>query len=286
MDVQINESFCLKDLDISPRDFIISSIEKTTDYKTLEGSNRRLFNGAVDSKRTISVPFYYYDKYIHNFTLIRDELFECASGNDPIYIREIRDGGDGDEAISGKYYKVILKDVIQVSQNYKVGEGTLEFETVELPYGISIATTQSIQTDGLLNDGNWAFGMGLETVDDSELIYTQKVTSSKQFKFFNAGNVEVHPFVSYLKIRIKNVVGSTKNLSIVNKTNDSRFDIKVAVPPTDVWVIDGPVIQRNSLMAVKDTSKKFISLSPGWNTFELIGATSADVSLDFNFLYR
>lgn len=268
----------LRELNVYAQDFIVSSIQQDDYFQKQEGTNRRIFLGSDDVLRTITVPFFTYDKYIHNFTLIRDELFGLF-GKEEFWIREVRDEG----YVSGKLYLVKLVDVIELKQTYKFSQHQLKFETTQFPYGISIKSTLDIQREGLTNDNSWAYGMGLETEDDSELKY---IHTGKTFRIFNAGNVEVHPFESYLKIEIKNVAGSSNNFELVNRTNNSRFKITKQVSSSDVWIIEGPVVKRNSLLATKDTTKTFISLLPGWNTFEVLGASSVTASFDFKFLYK
>lgn len=283
MDVMINNSFKLSEIDVIVQDFLVSSIDKEVYSKRIEGNNRTLDFGADDTKRSITVPFYFYPKYIYDVGLIRDEIFDKVTGNQAFWIREMRDNGTGNELFSGKQYQVRLKDVIEVDQTYKLGQGVMKFETVELPYGISVATTQTIQVKGLFNDDSWSYGMGLETVDDSELKYN---FTGKTFRVFNAGNVEIHPFESYLKIIMSSIQATSDRVSLANRTNNSRIDINRKPLSSETWQFDGPVITCNSLNSTKDTSKKFISLVPGWNQIELEGATSANASFDFNFLYR
>lgn len=260
--------------DIRTLDFIVSSPVANNFFKSLDGMNGVIDYGTTFGEREITGYFLAKSSDIPTFSLLRDEIFSYLSTGQPFYLIESRMGG--------KQWLVKVKDSYDIPQKGFLGKFDVKF-VVMSGFAESILTTQDIQKNGLVNSGDWSFGMGLESVDDSELVYTH---TGNSFKVFNAGNVEVHPFEAFLKIEIKNVTGSSQKFSLINRTNGSRLVINKAVASSEVWIIDGPVIKRNSLMAASDTSKEFISLVPGWNTFEITGATSATVSFDFKFLYR
>ncbi|WP_424685148.1 phage tail domain-containing protein [Enterococcus sp.] len=270
---------------IVPLRFLVSSIQQEDYGKRVEGRAGIIHIGFDDVSRKIQIPFFFKGKEEFDFPLIRDELFSLF-GKESFYIAE---APDFEGNFTGKQYQVKISDVIDMDQDEldgRIAQGTLVFETTDSPYAQSILTTQEIQSNGLTIDKYWDFGMGFETVDNQELIYNHKAVGEQSFHVFNAGNVEVHPFESYLKLTIKNVVGSTEMFQITNMTNGSRARISVPVAKTDVWTYDGPNIIRNLVHAAKHTRKNFISLAPGWNTFKVYYCDSADVSFDFGFLYR
>ena len=279
----LRKSFLFSEKDILALGFKLQSIEQTHSFVSMENKAGQGDYGSTDLKRKIEVPILFRTKSPEIFSLMRDELFGLFDNKDSIFLAETDKNGT---PITGKTYQVKLTEVIEIDRVGNAGKIILVFQTTDLPYGQSVMTTQDIQANGIYTDKNWAFGMGLETVDDNELIYTHSATSSAQFGIFNAGNVEVHPFEAYLKLTIKTVKGSTEMFQLTNSTNGSRMRINVPVKSTDVWIYDGPNITRNSLAATKDTRKDFISLSPGWNKIQLYFCDSAEISFDFGFLYR
>lgn len=290
MDIEVlqdgKSAFRLRSKQIYVQDIVVGSIAQQASYSVVDNRSGQLLTGVEDRSRVISAPFFMYDKSALHFPLLRDELFQLF-GKEDFFIRELwSDQKEGTQKVSGKQYRVRLREVIQLTRNYKFGQAELVFETTDSPYGQSVMTAQEIQTNGINIDKNWAFGMGLETVEDKELIYTHTAIAGTSFGVFNAGNVEVHPFEAYLKLIIKNVRGSTENFQLTNFTNGSRMRINVPVKSTEVWTYDGPNIKRNSLAAANDTRKDFISLAPGWNYFQIYFCDSAEVSFDFGFLYR
>ena len=112
-----------------------------------------------------------------------------------------------------------------------------------------------------------------------------KIYDKKRFRVYNSG-VAIHPFEQELKITIKNVSSKkseTIGFELRNYETQERFIINRELKPSDVIVIDGPVIKINGLNSLRDTNKQFISLVPGWN--DIYASGDADVSFDFPFYY-
>ncbi|MDT2848757.1 phage tail family protein [Vagococcus carniphilus] len=259
--------------EIRTLNFDIESPNFNHNFSEIENGRGVIDNGSYLKTRKIIVSFFAESTNVQTFSLLRDEIFEMVRSEHPFYITEQRS--------TNKRWVVKVDSSYNIPQVFKHGKFDIPFISLR---GVaeSRKTTLDLEREGIVNDNTWSYGMGLETTDDSELKY---VHTGKTFKIFNAGNVEVHPFESDLNIEIKNVIGSSTNFEMVNRTNNSRFKINKQVASSDVWKINGPVIKRNSLMATRDTTKTFISLEPGWNHFEILGADSATVSFDFKFLY-
>src|SRR5699024_7574291 len=244
MDVEIikrdGSSFLLSSHDIHAKDFIVSSIELDPHYSEVENRSGRVDNGATYKARTITVPFYIKAHDLHDYALLRDELFNLVVSRESFYIRELRrtkyqayefvdthesprnDESTENEYVGGKRYKVRIANVIELDQSLTFGEGDLEFETTELPFAESIGTTADI-TGNVLNysDQLWRYGMGLLYDEDSH----KYIHATKQFRIYNAGNVEVHPFEQYLKINIPTIFSSENYFELINKTTGDIFRV-------------------------------------------------------------
>lgn len=289
MDVRITkltgEQFLLSDYDIVARDFMVSSMQITPYYKTIEGRNGTVDMGASYGSRTITVPFFMKAKDMLDYPLLRDLLYGFITDLEPFYIEELRRVvyGEGESnLVGGKRYLVRLNNTIDPEQQFRYGFGELEFVTTDLPFAESIGTTQDIQRNGIDADSElWGFGMGL-IADDESLIYTHE---TNEFRIYNAGNRPIHPFQQELKIKVTNAIGSLNYLQLRNKTNNTLFKINEAVRDSQVIVFDGPNVTSNGLQYLRATNKQFIELEPGWNNFELTGASRARTEFDFRFYY-
>lgn len=259
--------------EIRTLDFIIESPNYSHNFQEVEGRMGAIDTGSFIKPRRITGKFVARASSIPVFSLLRDEIFEFLRSNEPFWITEQRS--------TNKRWLVKVDSPFSIPQNSYLGKFSVDFIAFE---GVakSPKTTLQLEKEGITNDNSWSYGMNIETTDDSELIYTHK---TKTFKVFNASNVDVHPFENHLKIQINQIAGGTSGLTLLNRTNNSRFKFNKSLSSSDNLILDGPVVKRNSLLATRDTTKEFVFLSPGWNNFELQGASSATISFDFNFIY-
>ena len=288
MDVEITrkngETFRLSDYDVQAQDFNVSSIELMPTYGSIEGRSGAVDYGADYGSRTISVPFYLRAYDMHDYPLLRDELFSLVTTKESFYIRELRrpsevttcDDGYDDEYVGGKRYLVRLSDVIDFDQQRTYGFGEMVFETTELPFAESFGTTADIDKHGLLYSQElWSYGMGL-SYDEETHKYTH---NTKTFRIYNAGNVEVHPFEQELKIAIDGINGPYE---LKNETTGDVF--KYTGSNSGKLLLDGPNITLNGLQAFRDTNRRYITLAPGWNTFTQ--SQNEKVAFDFRYYYK
>lgn len=260
-----------------PLDIFIGSIEKTSPSETIEGRSGKVSYGQTYYTRPIeiSVGLKPYDTI--DYRLLRDELFSFFN-DEEFYISE--------EYQKGKRYKVTVpQSYIPERLNKRTARVNIPLELVDLPFAESIGTSQDIQQNGInANDELWGYGMGL-IADDESLIYTHHADADAPFQIYNAGNVPIHPFEQELKIKIKDVVGSTGMFQITNLTNGSRSRVNVPLSTSDVVIYDRSNITRNGLAFTRDTRLDFIELNPGWNNFQIYYCDSATIEFDFRFYY-
>lgn len=259
---------------VRPLDIFIHSIEKNRVTDSVEGRNGIISKGQTHVNRPIEITVGLEAYDTRDYRLLRDEVFSFFD-DEEFYISELYQ--------RGKRYKVTsLPSYIPNRLNQRVSEIQLALDMVDLPYAESIGTTQDIHNRGInAEDSLWGFGMGL-IADDASLIYTHVGTS---FDIYNAGNIPIHPFEQDLKITISNVLGSSNTLELRNNTTGNVFKVNEAVSSSQTIILDGPKITRNGLQLLQRTNKEFIELAPGWNSFSIVGASSAKVEFDFRFYY-
>ena len=121
----------------------------------------------------------------------------------------------------------------------------------------------------------------------SELCNVEKTTfvieSQNKFRIYNAGVVEVNPRESYLKIEFR---GASNGLTVSNVTTGDTFKYLDTTLLTDSLVLDGIRSLKNGESVFARTNKKLITLSPGWNEFEVLGTEGFfRITFDFRFTY-
>ena len=117
---------------------------------------------------------------------------------------------------------------------------------------------------------------------------TPKVTGKKviqSFTVYNAGNVTIEPESMYLHI-IANTVTTPGGFTITNKTTGDEFVFNEEIDGQSI-LIRGMDIRVSSIYnRFRDTNRRFISLAPGDNEFEVSGGTFNHIRFDFRYLYK
>lgn len=290
--IKTTESFTFEEYDIGVKDFNISSIEIRSNYEERDGGHGNIDGGATFGVRTITIPFYFKAADMLDYPLLRDLLFSLVLENEPFYIQELRrpqmleydfaDPGepakvkDGVEntLLPGKRYFVRPQNTFNVEQVLEYGEGELIFETVELPFGESWATT----LDPRITDVEmWQVGQGL-VADDCKYVH-----NTPSFQIYNAGDLTVDPRQSFLEITF---VGQSDQLSIMNLTTSEEWKYDQHSTINDTIKITGVRSFKNGSSIFGNTNRKIISLAPGWNDLRVSNASNFELKFDFRFLYK
>src|SRR5699024_9861659 len=183
---------------------------------------------------------------------------------------------------NGKHYKVRLDSSISPEQwdDKPNGDITIEFVTSGLPFAESIYTTLELHDSGYSATAE-KYGL-VDNIDDEKVKY--RFTESN-FTVYNAGNVTVEPESMLLNIRV-NAVRSDNNFTIRNKTTREEIILKRASAGYH-FVIRGMVISLGSITNIfRDTNRRFISLAPGDNEFEILNGSFEEIRFEFKFLYK
>lgn len=115
--------------------------------------------------------------------------------------------------------------------------------------------------------------------------YTGFEPRTENFTVYNAGNVTVEPESMMLNINA-NVVQSDNNFTIRNLTTGEEVILKRESKGSH-FRIQGMVISLGSITNIfRDTNRRFISLVPGYNQFEILNGTFEEIRFDFKYLYK
>lgn len=105
------------------------------------------------------------------------------------------------------------------------------------------------------------------------------------FTVYNAGNVMIEPESMYLHI-IANTVTTPGGFTITNKTTGDEFVFNAEVDGHSI-LLKGIDVRVSSIYnRFRDTNRRFISLAPGDNEFEVSGGTFNNIRFDFRYLYK
>jgi len=271
------------DLSLTVQDFRVSSIELEEYSNEIQGRPGKLDKGSDYRVRTISIPFILKAQDALDFPFKRDEIFYWLGGKEPVYLIEGRRNEKENEYIFGKRYYVRRTSAFDFDQTLKLGTSTIEYATVELPFGESTATTQTPfvigETTNLLQNNVWS--LGYSKIFEETLSYT--FASPTTLRVYNGGTEPVNPNHMYLVITYK---GTSNNLTIKNNTNGREWKYTGTSGSNDTIKIDGIESSKNGVSIVRDWNGDLIHLEEGWNDITVTGATSGILSFDFRYYFR
>ena len=301
MDVEIVKSngrkFRLSDYGVV-QDFVVNSIDRSVTRESVDGRKGSVDYGTNIGDRSISVPMIFKARDLHDYAHLRDELFGILDDDEPFYIREMRrkdylqyefvdfgqsptwSNGVENEYVNGKQYKVRMDSNISPEQwdDKPNGDITIEFVTSGLPFAESIYTTLELHNSGYSATAE-KYGL-VDNIDDEKVKY--RFTESN-FTVYNAGNVTVEPESMDINIIIAGCNGN--KITIHNKTTGDKLEINVLMSGHLVTQ-RGMVVTVGGVNRFRDTNRRFISLAPGDNVFEISGATFERASIDFKYYYK
>lgn len=272
-----------------------SGIKKRSGSGTSEGRPGRINYYSEDDYRTITLTIEATAEDMQDVAHLRDAVNELFDGE--MFIREMRIKDikveyehpgertgelqlDSPEYVNGKQIKVAQVNNIEIDDTTLRSTFTVEFETVELPYYESIYTTLDLHDNGY-DAFVEKYGL-VDNIDDEKVQYR---FTTNNFTVYNAGNVTVEPESMMLYIRASSL-NSTGNFTIRNKTTGEEIILNRSSAGSH-FTIDGMVISLGGITNIfRDTNKRFISLAPGDNRFDITGATFDEIRFDFKYLYK
>ena len=301
MDVEIvkqnGQSFRLSDYGVV-QDFVVHSIDRSVVRDPIDGRSGLQDYGVEIGDRTIEVPMIFKAADLHDYAHLRDELYGLLDDSEPFYIREMRrpkalqydfvdfgrkpkwESQTDNEYVNGKQYKVRLNSSLTPEQRSLSGEVSIEFVTSDIPYAESIYTTLELHDSGYSATSE-KYGL-VDNIDDEKVKYR---FTENDFTVYNAGNVTVEPESAFLEISVRNAV-ITNHLKIKNLTTNEEIIISDGFGQARHYEIFGMTIRRAGTNIFRDTNRRFISLAPGENEFEITGAGFDSVWVNFKYYYK
>jgi phage-related protein len=196
------------------------------------------------------------------FDLLRDELFRIFNPLNKFHIiRDLQPGKRMEVSVDGDFDLDYL--------TLEDGEFELNF-VMHSPYLESVITTLNpVQLDGY---------MQMSTPDVVNYQF-----SDSSFSVWNEGDIAVDPRAHEITISF---IGASNGLTIRNLITGDVWMYSGTTAAEDTLVLDGIRTFKNGQSVFGQTNKKLITLAPGWNNFEITGATSPfEISFDFRFYY-
>ena len=154
--------------------------------------------------------------------------------------------------------------------------------TAEIEFDVPSGFRQSIKNSDELTGTDYQFGMNETNNDDlhGEIKYE---FNSGTFWVYNDSDVLIDPYKNRHELTI--TLKCDGKPTIKNDTTDTSITINQNIKNTDTFMLKGVDSFLNNDAWGINTDMGYITLAPGWNKFEVSGASNIDIKFSFPFLY-
>lgn len=177
----------------------------------------------------------------------------------------------------------------KVTLNHGIRTGTTYYNKYDITFTAEFTGKCSVLIGGYLPTGSNSFlyfsyprlYKGTESKEWSEVIPDGGTTS---FTVYNAGNVTIEPESMYLEIRLRYASFQGK-ITVKNKTTGDVFEFTNNQNRLHISLL-GMNVLLGATNGFRYSNRRFISLAPGDNEFEISGGSFEEFWVDFKYLYK
>ena len=258
---------------VIPLEIFVGSVGKERAVDTVDGRSGVVDYGFNYTDRPVSLFLRIKAADKIDFRLLRNEVFSTFDVGSAFYVAEAD--------VPSRVLKVVVDESYipdRLTEEY--ADFDINCRTLDSVFWETKYTTLELHDTGYSATAE-KYGL-VDNIDDEKVKY--RFTESN-FTVYNAGNVTVEPESMMLNI-IVNAVQSDNNFTIRNKTTGEEIVLKRASVGSH-FRIQGMVISLGSITNVfRDTNRRFISLVPGDNQFEILNGTFEEIRFEFKYLYK
>ena len=258
---------------LMPLDIFVGSIAKERATETIEGRSGIVDYGTNYVDRSVELSMWINSSDTTDYRLLRNELYALFDTGNAFYIEETR--------VPSRVLKVAVDESF-IPDRLTIRNASVDVtcRTLDSVFWESKYTTLELHDSGYSATAE-KYGL-VDNIDDEKVQY--RFTES-DFTVYNAGNVTVEPESAFLEISVRNAV-ITNHLKIKNLTTNEEIIISDGFGQARHYEIFGMTIRRAGTNIFRDTNRKFISLIPGNNVFEITGASFDSVWMNFKYYYK
>ena len=257
---------------LMPLDIFVGSIAKERATETIEGRSGIVDYGTNYVDRPVELSMWINSSDTTDYRLLRNELYALFDTGNAFYIEETR--------VPSRVLKVAVDESF-IPDRLTIRNASVDVtcRTLDSVFWESKYTTLELHDSGYSATAE-KYGL----VDNINVEKVKYRFTENKFTVYNAGNVTVEPESMLLKIGFR-FVSSEGSLALRNLTTGEVFEFHKPVTRRHI-TIDGMVIKEGTYNAFRDTNRRFISLAPGVNEFEITGATFDEIFFSFKYLYK
>ena len=179
-----------------------------------------------------------------------------------------------------KLIKVIVNDDYDIDrQTPEIAMPEIPLKIIDTPFKQSLHTTADLDAEGIRWNNKWAYGMGLSG-EKGQWRYS---FSNQNPRFYNAGTEGIK-MIQQKESRIE-LIAQEEVPWVEIYDGETVFRMNKAVKSGDILRIRGSRITLNGNNILSDTNFNFLTVTKGWNEWEIRNLPNFEFSIDFRFLY-
>ena len=258
---------------VIPLEIFVGSVGKERAIDTVDGRPGVVDYGFNYTDRPVSLFLRIKAADKIDFRLLRNEVFATFDVGSAFYVAE--------SDVPSRVLKVVVDESYipdRLTEEY--ADFDINCRTLESVFWETKYTTLELHDTGYTATAQ-KYGI-VDKIDSEKVKYR---FTSKNFSVYNAGNVTIQPENMLLHINV-DAVQSSNNFTIRNKTTGEEVILKRESNGSN-FRVRGMVISLGGITNIfRDTNRRFISLVPGDNDFEVLNGTFSEIRFVFKFLYK
>ena len=258
---------------VIPLEIFVGSVGKERTVDTVDGRPGVVDYGFNYTDRPVSLFLRIKAADAADFRLLRNEVFATFDVGSAFYVAE--------SDVPSRVLKVVVDESYipdRLTEEY--ADFDINCRTLDSVFWESKYTTLELHDSGYSATVE-KYGL-VDKIDSEKVKYR---FTSKNFSVYNAGNVTIQPENMLLHINV-DAVQSSNNFTIRNKTTGEEVILKRESNGSN-FRVQGMVISLGGITNIfRDTNRRFISLVPGDNDFEVLNGTFSEIRFVFKFLYK
>ena len=260
---------------VVPLDIFVSSISKTRHDETVLGRAGVVDFGFDYTARNVELNLWVKAFDTTDYRLLRNEIYALFDKGSYFYVVE--------KKLPTRALKVAVDDSFipeRIQGTSRFAKITITCRTLDKVFWESRYTTKE------LNDTGYdAMVEKYGLVDGINSDYTQYRFTDNNFEVYNAGNVTVRPEEHFIEITV-GLLTSEDKFVIKNVTTGDVFEWNKPVTGRNIYIHGMSVMEGTAYNGLRNSNRRFITLQPGINEFEVTGGTFNRITFNFKYLYK
>jgi phage-related protein len=248
----------LADYGMQTLDFQVDAPVPRIQSEEIDGRDGLIVTDATYEGRSMRASFYVRVEEGGEFALRRNEIYRMFASREAFYVIDSREPNKRWLVRSNGF------SIDQLASNK--GRFNIEF------------TSPSVYAESMLTTLDPSVAAAQFTNYGSRLVAYTHTTST--FEIFNDSDIAIDPRVNSLRITFK---GDSADVLIRNITTGDEWQYNGVTTQADTVVLEGIRALKNGASIFRDTNRRLITLAPGWNDFEVLGASDFEISFDFRY---